>query len=36
MFLSIDSTGLKVCGQGEWYAQKHGKKQAKRWGIAPW
>jgi hypothetical protein len=26
----VDSTGLKVCGQGEWHAQKHGEK-GKRW-----
>jgi hypothetical protein len=29
--LIVDSTGLKVCGQGEWYAQKHGERQCKRW-----
>jgi hypothetical protein len=23
----VDSTGLKVCGQGEWHAQKHGEKK---------
>jgi hypothetical protein len=23
----VDSTGLKVCGQGEWHSQKHGEKQ---------
>jgi hypothetical protein len=27
----VDSTGLKVCGQGEWHAQKHGEKKHKRW-----
>jgi hypothetical protein len=27
----VDSTGLKVCGQGEWHAQKHGEKKVKRW-----
>jgi Transposase DDE domain len=27
----VDSTGLKVCGQGEWYTQKHGEKKQKRW-----
>jgi Transposase DDE domain len=27
----VDSTGLKVCGQGEWHAQKHGEKKRKRW-----
>jgi Transposase DDE domain len=29
--LIVDSTGLKVCGQGEWHAQKHGEKKHKRW-----
>ena len=29
--LIVDSTGLKVCGQGEWHAQKHGEKKDKRW-----
>ena len=27
----VDSTGLKICGQGEWHAKKHGKKQRRRW-----
>jgi len=27
----VDSTGLKICGQGEWHAKKHGKKWRKRW-----
>jgi hypothetical protein len=27
----VDSTGLKVCGQGEWHAQKHGAKKCRRW-----
>ena len=27
----VDSTGLKVCGQGEWHAQKHGEKKCRRW-----
>ena len=27
----VDSTGLKVCGQGEWHSQKHGEKKRKRW-----
>jgi hypothetical protein len=29
--LIVDSTGLKVCGQGEWHSQKHGEKTRKRW-----
>ncbi len=27
----VDSTGLKVCGQGEWHAHKHGEKKCRRW-----
>jgi hypothetical protein len=27
----VDSSGLKVCGQGEWHTQKHGEKKSKRW-----
>jgi hypothetical protein len=27
----VDSSGLKVCGQGEWHTQKHGEKKCKRW-----
>jgi Transposase DDE domain len=29
--LIVDSSGLKVCGQGEWHSQKHGEKRYKRW-----
>jgi hypothetical protein len=29
--LIVDSTGLKVCGQGEWHTKKHGEKKCKRW-----
>lgn len=29
--LIVDSTGLKICGQGEWHATKHGEKRRKRW-----
>ena len=29
--LIVDSSGLKVCGQGEWHTQKHGEKKVKRW-----
>ena len=29
--LIVDSSGLKVCGQGEWHVQKHGEKTGKRW-----
>ncbi|MFC1762569.1 IS5 family transposase [Planctomycetota bacterium] len=27
----VDSTGLKICGQGEWHSQKYGEKRCKRW-----
>ena len=27
----IDSTDLKICGQGEWYSKKHGERRRKRW-----
>ncbi len=26
----VDSTGLKICGQGEWHSKKHGERR-KRW-----
>ena len=26
-----DSTGLKICGQGEWHSQKYGEKRHKGW-----
>jgi Transposase DDE domain len=29
--LIVDSSGVQVCGQGEWHAQKHGEKTCKRW-----
>jgi len=29
--LIVDGSGLQVCGQGEWHAQKHGEKKHKRW-----
>jgi hypothetical protein len=29
--LIVDSTGLKVYGQGEWHSQKHGEKKARCW-----
>ena len=29
--LIVDSTGLKVCGQGEWHSKKHGEKHRKSW-----
>ena len=32
----VESTGLKVCGQGEWHAQKHGEKKRRSWKNTPW
>jgi Transposase DDE domain len=29
--LIVDSSGLQVCGPGEWQSQKHGEKKHKRW-----
>jgi hypothetical protein len=29
--LIVDSTGLKVCDQGEWHCQEHGEKKCRRW-----
>jgi hypothetical protein len=31
----VDSTGLKVCGQGAWHTQNHGEKKQKRWKKRP-
>ena len=31
MSVIVDSTGLKVCGRGEWHAHKHGDKKRRRW-----
>ena len=27
----VGSTGLKICGQGEWHSKKHGKRWRKHW-----
>jgi Transposase DDE domain len=29
--LLVDGTGLKLCGQGEWLAEKHGTKKRRSW-----
>src|SRR5919205_3212503 len=29
--LLVDSTGLKLCGPGEWLAEKHGNKRRRSW-----
>ena len=31
MHLLIDSTGLKMYGEGEWLEEKHGKRSRRRW-----
>ena len=31
LYFIVDSTGLKICSQGEWQSKKHGKRQHKRW-----
>src|SRR3954465_15232499 len=31
MHLLVDSTGLKLCGPGEWLAEKHGTKRRRSW-----
>ena len=31
MHLLVDSTGLKLCGAGEWLAEKHGTRMRRAW-----
>ena len=31
MHLLVDSTGLRLCGAGEWLAEKHGTKRRRSW-----
>jgi hypothetical protein len=31
--LLVDSTGLKLCGPGEWLAEKHGAKRRRAWRV---
>ena len=31
MHLLVDSTGLKLCGAGEWLIEKHGTKRRRSW-----
>src|SRR4051794_40281146 len=31
--LLVDSTGLKLCGPGEWLAEKHGTKRRRAWRL---
>ncbi len=33
MHLLVDTTGLKLCGPGEWLAEKHGTKRRRAWRV---
>src|SRR4051795_7475306 len=33
MHLLVDSTGLKLCGPGEWLLEKHGTKRRRAWRV---
>src|ERR671916_1398767 len=33
MHLLVDSTGLKLCGAGEWLVEKHGTKRRRAWRV---
>src|SRR3954462_304914 len=33
LHLLVDSTGLKLCGAGEWLAEKHGTKRRRAWRV---
>src|SRR3712207_4005795 len=33
MHLLVDSTGLKLCGAGEWLLEKHGTKRRRAWRV---
>jgi hypothetical protein len=33
MHLLVDGTGLKLCGPGEWLAEKHGTKRRRAWRV---
>jgi hypothetical protein len=34
--LLVDSTGLKLCGPGEWLLEKHGTKTRRSWRKLVW
>ena len=34
--LRVDSTGLRLCGPGEWLAEKHGAKRRRSWRKLLW
>ena len=31
MHLLVDSTGLRLCGPGEWLLEKHGERRRRSW-----
>jgi hypothetical protein len=31
--LLVDSTGLKLCGPGEWLEEKHGTRRCRAWRV---
>ena len=31
--LLVDSTGLRLCGPGEWLIEKHGTKRRRAWRV---
>src|SRR4051794_5410846 len=33
VYLLVDSTGLKLCGPGEWLIEKHGTKRRRAWRV---
>ena len=33
MHLLVDSTGLRLCGPGEWLIEKHGTKRRRAWRV---
>ena len=33
MHLLVDSTGLRLCGPGEWLVEKHGTKRRRAWRV---
>ena len=36
MYLLVDSTGLKLCGAGEWLVEKHGTRTRRSWRKLVW
>src|SRR4051812_44080043 len=36
VYLLVDSTGLKLCGPGEWLLEKHGTRSRRSWRKLVW